>query len=113
VGKIFLERGDTVVTENPSYLGAVSAFKSYGVRFLPIDMDGEGLRTDSLRPELKEFKATAGSGEEYYQNMPKFLYTVPDFHNPTGITMSLERRRELLAIAEEFDLLIVEDAPCK
>jgi 2-aminoadipate transaminase len=113
VGKIFLERGDTVVTENPSYLGAVSAFRSYGVRFLPIDMDDEGLRTGSLRRELKELKATAGSGEEYYQNMPKFLYTVPDFQNPTGITMSLRRRRELLEVAEEFDLLIVEDVPYK
>jgi 2-aminoadipate transaminase len=113
VGKIFLERGDTVVTENPSYLGAVSAFKAYGVRFLPIDMDDEGLKTDSLRRELKELKSAAGSGEEYYQNMPKFIYTVPDFQNPTGITMSLRRRRELLEVAEEFDLLIVEDVPYK
>ena len=113
VGKIFLERGDTVVTENPSYLGAVSAFRTYGVRFLPIDMDGEGLKTDLLWRELKELKAAAGSGEEYYQNMPKFLYTVPDFQNPTGITMSLQRRRQLLEVAEEFDLLLVEDVPYK
>jgi 2-aminoadipate transaminase len=113
VGKIFLERGDTVVTENPSYLGAVSAFRAYGVRFLPIDMDGEGLKTDLLWRELKELKAAAGSGEEYYQNMPKFLYTVPDFQNPTGITMSLQRRRKLLEVAEEFDLLLVEDVPYK
>jgi 2-aminoadipate transaminase len=113
VGKIFLERGDTVATENPSYLGAVSAFRAYGVRFLPIDMDAEGLKTDLLWRELKELAAAAGSGEEYYQNMPKFLYTVPDFQNPTGITMSLQRRRKLLEVAEEFDLLLVEDVPYK
>jgi len=113
VGKIFLDRGDTVLTENPSYLGAVSAFKSYGVRFLPIDVDEEGLKTAELARELRELRSSAGTGEEYYQNMPKFLYTVPDFQNPTGITMSLPRRRELLEVAAEFDLLIVEDVPYK
>ena len=113
VGKIFLDRGDTVITENPSYLGALSAFRSYGVRFLPVEMDEEGLRTDLLARELKECKSSAGSGEEYFQNMPKFLYTIPDFQNPTGVTLSLARRRELLEVAEEYDLLIVEDVPYK
>jgi 2-aminoadipate transaminase len=113
VGKIFLDRGDTVLTENPSYLGALSAFRSYGVRFLPVEMDGEGLRTDVLARELKECKSSAGSGEEYYQNMPKFIYTIPDFQNPTGVTLSLSRRRELLELAAEYDLLIVEDVPYK
>ncbi len=111
VGKIFIDFGDTVITENPSYLGAVSAFKSYSVHFLPIDMDEQGLRTDLLNKNLKELKSSAGNGNEYYQNMPKFIYTIPDFQNPTGITMSLKRRQELIDIAEEFDLLIVEDVP--
>jgi 2-aminoadipate transaminase len=113
VGKIFIDRGDTVVVENPSYLGAVSAFKSYGVRFLPIDMDEQGLKTDLLHRNLRQLKKNAGSGIEYYQNMPKFIYTIPDFQNPSGITMSLQRRKELLHIAEEFDLIIVEDVPYK
>jgi 2-aminoadipate transaminase len=113
VSKIFLDRGDTVITENPSYLGALSAFRSYGVRFLPVEMDGEGMRTDLLARELKELKSSAGSGEEYFQNMPKFLYTIPDFQNPTGVTMSVARRRELLEVAAEYDLLIVEDVPYK
>jgi len=113
VGKIFLDRGDTVITENPSYLGALSAFRSYGVRFLPVEMDEQGLRTDLLARELKELKSSAGSGEEYYQNMPKFLYTIPDFQNPTGVSMSLARRRELREVAAEYDLLIVEDVPYK
>jgi 2-aminoadipate transaminase len=113
VGKIFIDRGDLVVVEQPCYLGAVSAFKSYGVRFLPVEMDGEGLRTDILHGRLRELKAQAGSGIEYYQNMPKFVYTIPDFQNPSGITMSLRRREELLNIAEEFDLIIVEDVAYK
>jgi 2-aminoadipate transaminase len=113
MGKIFIDRGDTVVVENPSYLGAVSAFRSYGVRFLPIDMDEQGLKTDLLHRKLRELKKDAGSGIEYYQNMPKFIYTIPDFQNPSGVTMSLQRRKELLHIAEEFDLIIVEDVPYK
>ncbi len=113
VAKIFLDRGDTVIIENPSYLGALSAFRSYGASFLPVETDEQGLRTDDLARVLKELKAIAGSGEEYLQNMPKFLYTIPDFQNPTGITMSLARRRELLEVAAEYDLLIVEDVPYK
>jgi 2-aminoadipate transaminase len=111
VGRVFLDRGDTVITENPSYLGAISAFKTYGVRFLTVDMDGEGLRTELLRAALQEQSRTAGSGAEYYQNMPKLIYTVPDFQNPSGLTLSLQRRRELLELAEEFDQIIVEDVP--
>jgi 2-aminoadipate transaminase len=113
VGKIFIDRGDTVVVEDPSYLGAISAFRTYGVRFLPVDMDRDGIRTDVLHRTLRDLKRSAGSGLEYYQNMPKFIYTIPDFQNPSGITMSLQRRRELLNIAAEFDLIIVEDVPYK
>jgi len=113
VGKIFIDRGDMVVVEQPSYVGAVSAFKSYGVRFLPIEMDEQGIRTDILHNRLRELKTEAGSGIEYYQNMPKFIYTIPDFQNPSGITMSLQRREELLNIADEFDLIIVEDVAYK
>jgi 2-aminoadipate transaminase len=113
VGKIFIDRGDLVVMEQPSYLGAVSAFKSYGVRFLAIEMDEQGIRTDILHARLREMKKKAGSGIEYYQNMPKFIYTIPDFQNPSGITMSVQRREELLNIADEFDLIIVEDVAYK
>jgi 2-aminoadipate transaminase len=113
VGKIFIDRGDLVVVEQPSYLGAVSAFKSYGVRFLPVEMDEQGLRTGVLHSRLREMKKEAGSGIEYYRNMPKFIYTIPDFQNPSGITMSLQRRKELLRLAEEFDLIIVEDVAYK
>jgi len=111
VSKIFVDRGDTIITENPSYLGALSAFRAYGGRFIAIDIDSEGLRTDVLEKELNELAKTAGTGSEYYQNMPKFIYTIPDFQNPAGVVMSYERRKKLLEIAERFDLLIVEDVP--
>jgi len=111
VGKIFIDRGDTIVTENPSYLGALSAFRAYGAKFLTVDIDGEGIRTDLLGERLKEIRKGAGSGSEYYQNMPKFIYTIPDFQNPTGTVMSLKRRKELLELSEEYDLLIIEDIP--
>jgi 2-aminoadipate transaminase len=113
VGRIFIDWGDLVIVEQPSYMGAVSAFKSYGVRFLPIEMDEQGIKTEILHSRLRELKKNAGSGIEYYQNMPKFIYTIPDFQNPSGITMSLERREQLLNIADEFDLIIVEDVPYK
>jgi 2-aminoadipate transaminase len=111
VAKIFIDRSDPIIVENPSYLGALSAFKTYGCRFLTVDMDEQGLCTDKLRLQLEELKRTAGEGSQYYQNMPKFIYTIPDFQNPTGITMSLERRKELLEIASEYDMIIVEDVP--
>ncbi len=111
VGKIFIDRSDPIIVENPSYLGALSAFKTYGCRFLTIDMDEQGMITSKLRRQLAERKRTAGEGNQYYQNMPKFIYTIPDFQNPTGITMSLARRKELLEIASEYDMIIVEDVP--
>ncbi len=111
IGKVFIDRGDAVVTENPSYLGALSAFRAYGARFLTVDVDRDGICTDLLRKRLNELKTNAGSGNEYYQNMPKFIYTIPDFQNPTGSVISLERRKELLKLAGEFDLIIVEDVP--
>ncbi len=111
IAKIFVDRGDTIVIENPSYLGALSAFRAYGGRFITVDVDNEGLKTDLLEDKLKELAKTAGTGNEYYQNMPKFVYTIPDFQNPSGVVMSYERRKKLLEIAEIFDLLIVEDVP--
>jgi 2-aminoadipate transaminase len=111
VGKVFIDRSDPIIVENPSYLGALSAFKTYGCRFLTIDMDEQGMITSLLREQLSEMKRTAGEGAQYYQNMPKFIYTIPDFQNPTGITMSEERRKELLEIASEYDMIIVEDVP--
>ena len=99
IAKTFINPGDLVITEGPSYLGALQAFSAYQPEVLIIDMDEDGLRTDLLEAELaKRGKRCA-----------KFLYTVPTFHNPAGVTMSLERRHHLLRLAEEYELLVIED----
>lgn len=97
--KLFLDEGDLVIVENPSYMGAINAFKVFGPAFIGITMDENGMNMAQLEKVLKD------------GNIPKFLYTIPDFQNPTGITMSLERRKRLLELAEEYDFVIVEDSP--
>jgi 2-aminoadipate transaminase len=97
--KMFIDPGDTVITENPTFMGALIAFNPYEPRYVGIPMDAEGLITDSLEDALKTNPKV------------KFIYTVPDFQNPTGITMSLARRRRLMARANEYDVVIIEDSP--
>lgn len=97
--KMFIDPGDTVITENPTFMGALIAFNPYEPRYVGIPMDAEGLITDSLEDALKTNPKV------------KFIYTVPDFQNPTGITMSLARRQRLMALANEYDVVIIEDSP--
>jgi len=104
VGRALLDPGDIVVTEEPAYLGAIQAFRVTGARFLTVPIDGEGLRTDVLEETLRKLD----KGE---RRRLKLLYTVATCNNPAGTTLPLERRRHLLEIAEEYDLLIVEDDP--
>ncbi|AFQ45476.1 PLP-dependent aminotransferase family protein [Desulfosporosinus meridiei] len=96
--KVFIEPGDYVVMEEPSFLGAIGVFKSSGAHILTVPMDEEGLRTDVLEQILSRHR-------------PKFIYSLPTFQNPTGITMSLERRHQLLKLAYQFHIPIVEDDP--
>lgn len=103
VCKTLLDPGDIVITEGPTYPGAVPAFCSYQAEVIQIPLDRDGMRIDELRATLARLD---GEGRR-----PKFIYTVPNFHNPAGVTMSLERRRELVAIASERELLIMEDNP--
>lgn len=100
VGKIFLDPGDHVVLEDPSYLGAIQAFDAYQTRYLTVDTDEEGLIPDSLERVL-----------ERADPFPKFLYLVPNFQNPTGRTLSRRRRESVVRICEHFGLPIVEDDP--
>jgi 2-aminoadipate transaminase len=100
VGKVFLDPGDHVVLENPSYLGAIQAFDAYQTRYLTVDMDEDGLVPDSLERVL-----------ERADPFPKFLYLVPNFQNPTGRTLSAARRERVVRICEHFGLPIVEDDP--
>lgn len=98
LGKVFLDAGDAVLTENPTYLAAIQAFQSQEARFVPVPTDGEGLIPAAL-PELVA------------RHRPKFLYIIPNFQNPTGITLTAARRRELHAAAGALGLLVVEDDP--
>jgi 2-aminoadipate transaminase len=100
VGKVFLDPGDHVVLEDPSYLGAIQAFDAYQVRYLTVDTDDDGLLPDSLERVL-----------ERADPFPKFLYLVPNFQNPTGRTLSGARREMVVHICEAFGLPIVEDDP--
>jgi 2-aminoadipate transaminase len=100
VSKVLLDPGDIVAIENPSYLGAIQAFDAYQASYLDVPTDDDGMIPDALRAAL----ATA-------PRKPKLIYIIANFANPTGITTSLERRRELVAIAREHDIPIFEDDP--
>jgi DNA-binding transcriptional MocR family regulator len=99
VGKILIDPGDTIVVEAPAYVGALSAFSAYEPRFLQVDLDDDGMIVDQLEEALLR-------GER-----PTFVYTVPNFHNPAGVTMSRRRREQLVALCREAHLPIVEDNP--
>jgi 2-aminoadipate transaminase len=98
VGKVFLDPGDVVLTENPTYLAAIQSFQTFEAKFVPVPTDADGLIPEAL-PELIK------------THRPKLLYTIPNFQNPTGITLSAERRAALARIAAEHNLTIVEDDP--
>jgi DNA-binding transcriptional MocR family regulator len=99
VGKILIDPGDTIVVEAPAYVGALSAFSAYEPRIVQVDLDDDGMVVDQLEEALVR-------GER-----PKFVYTVPNFHNPAGVTMSTPRREQLVALCREARLPIVEDNP--
>ncbi len=103
VCKTLVDPGDVVVAEAPTYPGAIPTFCSYQADVVQITMDRDGMRVDELEQTLAELERTG--------RRPKFIYTVPNFHNPAGVTMSLTRRRELVRIAAERELLILEDNP--
>ena len=97
--KLVLDVGDTVITENPTFLGALIAFNPCEPTYAAVRMDDQGLDTDHLAEVLE---ANPGA---------KLIYTVPDFQNPTGVTMSLPRRRRLIELANAYGVLVLEDTP--
>ena len=99
VGKVLIDPGDVVAVEAPAYVGALSAFSVYEPRFLQVDLDDDGMIVEQLEEALLR-------GER-----PKFVYTVPNFHNPAGVTMSRARREQLVALCREARIPIVEDNP--
>jgi len=103
VTRIFCDPGDVVICEAPSYVGALGVFKAYQCDVVHVEMDGDGLVPEALRQAIV---ATKASGRTI-----KFLYTIPNFHNPAGVTLSVERRAEVLEICREHDILVLEDNP--
>lgn len=98
-GKVFLNPGDFVVCESPSYLGAINAFKAYQCQFIEVDTDDNGMIIEDLEQKLAA-----------HSNV-KMIYVIPDFQNPSGRSWNLERRKELLRVAKANNLPIVEDNP--
>src|SRR5213079_2866723 len=103
VAKTLIDPGDVIVAEAPTYPGAVPTFYSYQADVVQIEMDSDGMRVDLLEETLDKLERDG--------RRPKFIYTVPTFQNPAGVTLSLERRRRLVEIANERELLVLEDNP--
>ena len=97
LGKIFIDPGDRILVESPTYLAAIQAWKAYGAEFITVPMDEDGMNTDHL--------------EEALRVGPKFIYVLPNFQNPTGVTLSYERRCKLIELADQYGVPIVEDDP--
>ncbi len=97
LGKIFINRGDRILVESPTYLGALQAWNAYGAEYVAVPFDENGMITDAL--------------EEALRTGPKFIYVLPNFQNPTGSTLSLERRKKLIELADTYGVPIVEDDP--
>ena len=102
--RVFVEPGDRVIVTRPSYMTAIHIMRMHNVQFVDVGQDRDGLSTDELEEQLELFEANA-------EPMPKLLFDVPDFHNPTGITMSLTRRRRILELARRYNFVICEDDP--
>ena len=103
VTKTLIDPGDVIIAEAPTYPGAVPTFSSYEADVVQIDMDADGMRIDLLEERLTALEREG--------RRPKFIYTVPSFQNPAGVTMSLERRQRLVELAAEREILVLEDNP--
>jgi 2-aminoadipate transaminase len=101
--KTFIDPGDIIIAEAPTYPGAVPTFSAYQAEVIQIDMDADGMRVDLLEETLTELDKQG--------KRPKFIYTIPTFQNPGGVTMSLPRRKRLVEVARERELLLLEDNP--
>lgn len=97
LGKIFVNRGDRILVESPTYLGALQAWNAYGAEYITVPTDEDGMRTDLL--------------EEALRIGPKFIYVLPNFQNPTGTTLPVERRQKLIELADRYGVPIIEDDP--
>ncbi|MEB3789232.1 MAG: PLP-dependent aminotransferase family protein [Desulfurococcales archaeon] len=103
ITRALINPGDIVIVEEPTYLAAINVFRQYEAQMIGVPIDEYGMRTDILEEKLKQLKAE--------DKLPKLLYSVPTAQNPSGVTMSNDRRKHLVELASEYDFLIVEDDP--
>jgi 2-aminoadipate transaminase len=99
IGRVFIDKGDRIITGRPTYLGAIQAWNTYGPQYLTVPLDDDGMRMDELERVLE-----ANPGV-------KFIYVLPNFHNPAGTTLPIERRHQLVELAARHGAFIVEDDP--
>ena len=98
IGRIFLNEGDVVVCESPTYLGAIQAFNAYRPKWVTVEMERDGIIVEQVEKAIKKHK-------------PRLIYLVPNFQNPSGITLSLEKRKRLIELGQEYQIPIVDDNP--
>ena len=103
LGKVFLDPNDNVIVELPTYIGGLQAFTAYRCKLIGVPQDNEGMKTDRLEKVLDRLAQR--------KKKPKFIYVVPDFQNPSGVSMSLTRRKKLLELAYKYEVPVVEDSP--
>ncbi|MDR0646541.1 MAG: PLP-dependent aminotransferase family protein [Elusimicrobiota bacterium] len=103
VSKTFIDAGDIILVGKPTYLGALQAFQSYGANMIGVESDANGMLAESLEIELEKIQKAG--------KICKFIYIVPDFQNPTGTTIPVERRIKMLELAKKYGTLILEDSP--
>lgn len=96
--KAFIDPGDAIIVESPTFLGALQGFKSMQAKLVPVEMDDDGIIIEELEEKIKKYR-------------PKLIYTIPTFQNPTGKTLSLERRKRMAKLASEYDVIVMEDDP--
>lgn len=99
VTKVFVNRGDTIICEDPSFIGSLNAFRSFGANLVGVPVEADGVDLTALEEAIKTSKNV------------RFFYTIPNFQNPSGITMSLEKRKAVYEICKKYDILILEDNP--
>ena len=97
--KVLCNEGDTIICEAPSFIGSLNAFKSYNVNLVGVELDDDGINIEKLEKTIKSNKNT------------KLIYLIPNFQNPTGLTMSLEKRKMVYELAEKYDVFVLEDNP--
>ncbi len=103
VSKVFLDPNDIIILELPTYIGGLQAFSAYRAKMIGVPQDGHGMRMDLLEKVLTRLAKR--------KKKPKFIYVVPDFQNPSGVTMTVERRKRLLELAYQHEIPILEDSP--